>query len=382
VTRWLFPENLALIRGLRKRHSAELDFRTEAANLAEVRANLQRRGFEPALVRVPAVPDERLVTKCVLAMELLRGESLARAIDAEMGEVAAALGLRGAAELRTRLMRRVQQHFEAGGGAHSDRWFEVAERAAPLVRAYAKAAAAARRWWRWLVGSAVFSVAARVGLTSSKSLAATDDERERTRPDVGRAVRTLVRVHGVAMLLDGVYNADPHPGNVLLLPDGRLGLIDYGMVGRLSEGDRQCIARVVLGLAAGDVAAVVDEYRRAGYRACWHSGRPHADAVVHRFATFHLDRINLAPVQATTDGPPMPVMDVFRSTIEHAVPDWVEQARRLGGLLIGVGSQAGRPISLSHEWAPIAAEVLQCSPGTGQAAANARLRTHLTGLNL
>ena len=40
------------------------------------------------------------------------------------------------------------------------------------------------------------------------------------------------------------------------------------------------------------------------------------------------------------------------------MPDWVEQARRLGGLLIGVGSQAGRPISLAHEWAPIAEEVL------------------------
>ena len=40
----------------------------------------------------------------------------------------------------------------------------------------------------------------------------------------------------------------------------------------------------------------------------------------------------------------MPVLQLFQSTIEHAVPDWIEQARRLGGLLIGVGSQAGRPL--------------------------------------
>ena len=76
----------------------------------------------------------------------------------------------------------------------------------------------------------------------------------------------------------------------------------------------------------------------------------------------------------------MALMSVLRSTIEHAVPDWIEQARRLGGLLIGVGSQAGRPISLAHEWAPIAEEVPMLDRGRTRAEAQARLRTHLTGL--
>ena len=103
--------------------------------------------------------------------------------------------------------------------------------------------------------------------------------------------------------------------------------------------------------------------------AAWHSGAPHCADVIYRFATFHLDRINLSPVRIDDDEqqqqpPPavpqyMPVMTLLRSTIEHSVPDWVEQGRRLGGLLIGVGSQAGRPISLASEWAPIAEEVLR-----------------------
>lgn len=141
---------------------------------------------------------------------------------------------------------------------------------------------------------------------------------------------------------------------------------------------------------------MVGEYQRAGYRACWHSGEPHRSETVHRLATFHLDRIDLAPLAARADAPAMPVMTVLRSTVEHAVPDWIEQARRLGGLLIGVGSQAGRPISLAHEWTPIAREVLMSSAPcatassggrTGSPAlvddarANARLRTHLTGLS-
>ena len=185
--------------------------------------------------------------------------------------------------------------------------------------------------------------------------------------------------HNDSRAPQGVYNADPHPGNVLLLPDGRLGLIDYGMTGRLEPHEREAIARVVLGLAAGDQRAVVDEYERAGYRACWHSGAPHGPDAVFRFATFHLDRIDLSPVRTGPDGATMPVLALFKSTLEKAVPDWVEQARRLGGLLIGVGSQAGRPISLAHEWAPIAEEVLRAAHGTRAPDAR-RLRTHLTGL--
>jgi hypothetical protein len=42
-----------------------------------------------------------------------------------------------------------------------------------------------------------------------------------THVNLGRILKTLVHVHGVQMLLNGVYNADPHPGNVLVLPDGR-----------------------------------------------------------------------------------------------------------------------------------------------------------------
>ncbi|MCV5090956.1 AarF/UbiB family protein, partial [Escherichia coli] len=40
------------------------------------------------------------------------------------------------------------------------------------------------------------------------------------------------------ILLDGLFHADPHPGNVLVTPDGRLALLDFGSVGRLSARRR------------------------------------------------------------------------------------------------------------------------------------------------
>jgi hypothetical protein len=53
------------------------------------------------------------------------------------------------------------------------------------------------------------------------------------------------------------------------------------------------------------------------------------------------------------------IMRVLHGTVETSVPDWVEQSRRLGGLLIGVSNQAGRPMSLANAWAPLARQLLQ-----------------------
>lgn len=50
----------------------------------------------------------------------------------------------------------------------------------------------------------------------------------------------------------GFFHADPHPGNVLVLPDGVICLLDYGMMGTLTKRDRECLARLVAGIAGRD----------------------------------------------------------------------------------------------------------------------------------
>jgi predicted unusual protein kinase regulating ubiquinone biosynthesis (AarF/ABC1/UbiB family) len=51
--------------------------------------------------------------------------------------------------------------------------------------------------------------------------------------DRARLAESLLRSSLRQMLVDGRFHADPHPGNVLVLADGRLGLIDFGATGRL-----------------------------------------------------------------------------------------------------------------------------------------------------
>lgn len=41
------------------------------------------------------------------------------------------------------------------------------------------------------------------------------------------------------ILVDGHFHADPHPGNVVFLPDNRVGLLDFGMVGRVTDARRE-----------------------------------------------------------------------------------------------------------------------------------------------
>jgi ubiquinone biosynthesis protein len=60
------------------------------------------------------------------------------------------------------------------------------------------------------------------------------------------------------IMLDGVLHADPHPGNVLVLADGRLGLLDFGSVGRLDASVRSALQRLLLALDRGDPLGASD----------------------------------------------------------------------------------------------------------------------------
>jgi ubiquinone biosynthesis protein len=54
------------------------------------------------------------------------------------------------------------------------------------------------------------------------------------------------------VLVDGFFHADPHPGNVFFLPGNRVALIDFGMVGWLSEKRRDELVDLMAALAARD----------------------------------------------------------------------------------------------------------------------------------
>jgi ubiquinone biosynthesis protein len=81
------------------------------------------------------------------------------------------------------------------------------------------------------------------------------DERGLDRAELSRA---LLRSMVYQITEGGVFHADPHPGNVLLLADGRLALLDFGAVGRLDAQQRSALQNLLLALGRGDPAALRD----------------------------------------------------------------------------------------------------------------------------
>ncbi len=60
------------------------------------------------------------------------------------------------------------------------------------------------------------------------------------------------------ILVDRFFHADPHPGNVYYLPEGRIAFIDFGMVGRLSIERRNQVIDLLHGMVDQETADVVD----------------------------------------------------------------------------------------------------------------------------
>ena len=63
----------------------------------------------------------------------------------------------------------------------------------------------------------------------------------------------------LTMILDhGFFHADPHPGNVLVEQDGRIGLIDFGMVGTVDAATQGKLLRLVIAITEKDAGALAD----------------------------------------------------------------------------------------------------------------------------
>ncbi|MGH9126170.1 MAG: ABC1 kinase family protein [Acidimicrobiales bacterium] len=76
--------------------------------------------------------------------------------------------------------------------------------------------------------------------------------------DGRRLADQLFQAYLRQILVEGFFHADPHPGNVLLTDDGRLALVDVGMVARISRPLREQLVRLLLALSDGDGTAAAE----------------------------------------------------------------------------------------------------------------------------
>jgi len=82
--------------------------------------------------------------------------------------------------------------------------------------------------------------------------------------DPTEVVERLSRIYFQMIVNDGVFHADPHPGNLSVQDDGAIVFYDFGVVGRLSESRREQVLDFYVGLATDDIDRVIDAFIEMG----------------------------------------------------------------------------------------------------------------------
>lgn len=77
-----------------------------------------------------------------------------------------------------------------------------------------------------------------------------------------RMIRILLKM----VFEDGVFHGDLHPGNLLIQPDGTIGLIDFGLVGRLTDRQRNNILDVLIGISRKDYPGIARVFYDMGIK--------------------------------------------------------------------------------------------------------------------
>ncbi len=96
-----------------------------------------------------------------------------------------------------------------------------------------------------------------VSLNRREELAAFDVDRK-------QLARDLAEVFLHQFFKTGLFHADPHPGNILVTPDGRIGLVDFGMSGRLDGELRDYLVASFIALSRRDLDVITDVYMEIG----------------------------------------------------------------------------------------------------------------------
>ena len=331
------PEALPAFSEFESQLALELDYRKELANLRALHeAVMPRYGNRVAIpVALPALCSER-----VLTMQHLPGPKL----EGEMRRQMAALGMRidENESMRDWLVRLdAEQQEEAasfgrsggdeGEGGKRSLWV----RAARLVGLDLSL---------WLVNKARDALA--IGGGGGHVSRRASEEAMRAR------LSALVEVHGYEMFDGGLFNADPHPGNLIAMDDGRVGLIDYGQCKRLDDGPRRAIAELMVKVAEdAPPAEVAAAFRRVGVLT-EHGG----DEFLAKLARLMFGRISGEMLEREWH------KQLHKSDrVTHFPPDLL-MVHRVALILRGLSVAVRQNISVAELWRPHALVALQREP--------------------
>jgi aarF domain-containing kinase len=208
IFKWLcrvaLPGWSPLLQEQEKQIMTEFDYRNECENLLCIRANVEDSPFKNKVLIPDAIPA--FTTSNVLIMEYLDGKKLATHVEDELTRI---FGLRDAA--KSLLEKKRCEIFQGQPSQTSDKsWFDAQTRDCSFLQK--------------------IITLSQLGLLQRRQK---------------RLLNLLLDVHGHQILVGKRFNGDPHGGNILVLSDGRLGLIDYGQCKTLTKDECFCLSKIM-----------------------------------------------------------------------------------------------------------------------------------------
>lgn len=162
--------------------------------------------------------------------------------------------------------------------------------------------------------------------------------------DVANLIEILSAVHLSEILDDGLFNGDGHPGNVLLLSNGKLGLIDYGQTKELELKERVIIAKLIIAMARDDKKEIVRLFLdEMGGRTKYTN-----KDIIYRLNVFYFDRNSEDICQGMNIATFLDYCESKDPMVQ--APLKFVMAARVGIMLRGLGNAFGIKLSMAKMW--------------------------------
>lgn len=337
------PVHVPAIEEIEKQFMNEFDYQREAQQLSDVRDNLIKAGLEGEgkLCRVPK-PYMELARKRVLVMEELKGDKLQVELKKDMERNAKRLGV-SLQELVADIAKKEQEAKARGE-----------EFRGPTAQEYDDFISAANKQ---RVAENTWNMFYNVTIGWIPGMQGKETKPKSELPiNHAKLMDDLIYVHGHEVCVDGKFNADAHPGNILLLgvEEGKpqLGLIDYGQVPVLSKKTRLIFCKLIIALAEDNREDIVHWMKEAGYKSKYMN-----EDNMYLYAKVGYDEDN----DALTGGEHI---QIFMENLQskdpiECLPRPLLMVSRCTTMLRGLGHALHQSRSIAHAWKPIAEKVLR-----------------------
>lgn len=172
--------------------------------------------------------------------------------------------------------------------------------------------------------------------------------------------RRIAGAYGHMIMVDGVFQADPHPGNLLLMNGGRVAILDFGLTKELPHAARLGFARLVCAASKRDGAGIVAAFRELGVRT-----KSDDPAEVLQLMQLFFDP---RPIDGSQRGELGARREALRANPVETIPGDLVLLGRVVGLLRGVCAQLGTPLSPMEMLRPYAERAVATDAASAPAA--------------